>query len=119
MVVVDPQKIEWETVEQFSKKLDLKQPKHLSKGAWGKVLRHDEETGAVALLGKFDKGFHESKHKHLSDVHVLVLEGKMVDEKGNEIKKGMYWFTPAGGEHSPYDAPESCVLFVYVNGPPW
>jgi len=119
MVIVDPEKIEWEPVEQFSKKLGLKQPKHLSKGLWVKLLSHDEETGAMAVLGKFDKGFHESKHTHPSDAHFVVLEGKLVDEKGNEIKRGMYCFTPAGVEHGPYEAPEGCVLFVYLNGPPW
>jgi len=82
-------------------------------------LSHDEETGAVAVLGKFDKGFHESKHTHPSDCNVLVLEGKLVDGKVGEIKRGMYWFIPAGVEHGPEDAPEGCVLFVYLNGPAW
>ena len=107
MVVVDPEKIEWEPVEQ------------LQKGAWAKLLSLDEETGAMALLGKFDKGFHEPKHKHPSDCDAIVLEGKLVDEKGNEIKRGMYFFAPAGVEHGPFDAPEGCVLFVYFNGPAW
>lgn len=34
MVIVDPEKIEWQRVEQ------------LPKGAWAKLLRLDEETGA-------------------------------------------------------------------------
>jgi len=50
MVVVDPKKIEWETFEQ------------LPKGAWAKVLSLDEETGAMAGLARFDKGFHEAQH---------------------------------------------------------
>jgi quercetin dioxygenase-like cupin family protein len=82
-------------------------------------LSHDEETGAIALLGKFDKGFHEPKHIHPSDAHVIVLEGKLIDKKAGEIKKGMYWFTPAGVEHGPEETPEGCVLFVYINGPAW
>ncbi len=111
MVVVDPEKIEWETVVV---------KKQLPKGAWAKVLSHDEETGAMAMLAKFDKGFHESKVTHPSDEVGMVLEGKWVDERGNEIKKGMYWFIPAGVEHGcTVDAPEGCVVFVYFNGPPW
>jgi len=106
MVVVDPEKIAWERVEQ------------LPKGVWVKLLRLDEETGAVTALAKFDKGFHEPKHKHPSDNFGMVLEGRLVDEKGNEIKKGMYLFTPAGVEHA-FHAPEGCVLFGYSNGPPW
>ena len=50
-----------------------------------------------------------------------VLEGKLVDEKGNEIKKGMYWFVPTGVEHgdpSIDHAPEGCVAFIYFNGLP-
>ena len=122
MVVVDPEKIEWETVERALERLgrgrEAARAPEVVKRAWVKVLSHDEETGAMAVLGKFDKGFHEPKHKHPSDVHFIVLEGKLV-EKGNEIKKGMYCFTPAGVEHGPEDAPEGCVLFVYINGPVW
>jgi len=123
MVVVDPEKIEWETVERALERLgrgrEVARAPEVVKRAWVKVLSHDEETGAVALLAKFDKGFHESKHTHPSDCHVMVLEGKLVDEKGNEIKRGMYFFFPAGVEHGPFDAPEGCVLFVHFNGPAW
>jgi quercetin dioxygenase-like cupin family protein len=123
MVVVDPEKIEWATVERALERLgrgrEAARAPEAVKRAWVKVLSHDEETGAVALLGKFDKGFHEAKHKHPSDCYVMVLEGKLVDGKVGEIKKGMYWFIPAGVEHGPEDAPEGCVLFVYLNGPAW
>jgi len=108
VVVVDPEKMEW---------VDRVQQQQLSKGVWAKLLGLDEETGAMALLAKMDKGFHEAKHTHPSDAHELVLEGKLVDEKGNEIKKGMYRFVPAGVEHGTLDVPEGCVVFVYVNGP--
>ena len=109
MVVVDPEKIEWEPVEH---------PK-VPKGMWAKLLSHDEETGAMTLLAKFDKGFHEPRHTHPSDADVMVLEGKLVDGKVGEIKKGMYWFIPAGVEHGPEDAPEGCVLFIHFYGPAW
>jgi len=107
MVVVDPEKIKWEPVEQFPK------------GAWAKVLRIDEETGARVLLAKFDKGFHAPKHTHPSDESGIVLEGKAVDEKGTEIKRGMYFFIPAGVEHGPIDAPDGCVLFIHSSGRRW
>jgi len=84
-----------------------------------KVLSYDEETGAISALGKLDKGVHESKHTHPSDCGFMILEGKLVDENGNEIKKGMYVRVPAGVEEGPYDAPEGCVLFVHSNGPLW
>jgi len=123
MVVVNPEKMEWETVEQALKRLgrggEATRAPEAVKGAWVKVLSLDEETGAVALLAKFDKGFHESRHTHPSDNCFTVLEGKGVVLEGNELKRGMYVFTPAGVEHGPIDAPEGCVLFAYFNGPAW
>jgi len=104
MVVVDPEKIKWEPHEQFPK------------GAWVKVLRVDEETGARVMLAKYDKGFHGSKHTHPSDESAIVLEGRAVGEKGAEIKRGMYFFIPAGVEHGSIDVPEGCVLFIHFSG---
>ena len=123
MVIVDPEKIEWEIVERALERLGrggevARAPEEVKK-AWVKVLSHDEETGAIAGFAKFDKGHHESKHTHPSDNFFTVLEGKMVDEEGNKIKRGMYCFTPAGVAHGPYDAPEGCVLFFYLNGRAW
>jgi quercetin dioxygenase-like cupin family protein len=105
MVVVDPEKIEWEAV------------KELPEGAWIKVLSIDEETGAFSALFKFDKEFHEPRHIHPSDHDIVILAGKLVDAEGNEVKKGMFFFAPAGEEHGPFDAPEECVFYAYFNGP--
>ena len=109
VLIVDPKKVKWEQVEDAPK------------GVMVKTLWTDKKTGAVAALARLPKGLHEARHKHPSDAHVLVLEGKLVDEKGNEIKKGMYWFVPAGVEHgdpSIDHAPEGCVAFIYFNGLP-
>lgn len=110
MVVVDPEKIEWEPVEN---------PKAPVKGMWGKLLSLDQETGAMTVLAKLDKGFNGPEHTHPSDAGVMVLEGKLVDGKAGEIKKGMYWFIPAGVEHGPEDSTEGCVLLIRFSGPPW
>jgi len=107
MVVVDPEKIEWQRVEQ------------LPKGAWAKLLRLDEETGAVTVLSKFDKGFHEARHKHPCDCFITVLEGEGMVFDGKKVKKGMYFFTPAGVEHGPLNAPEGCVLLIHFYASPW
>ncbi len=107
MAVVDPEKIKWEPVEEYQGR------------AWRKVLSRDQETGAMATLFKVDKGFHSPKHKDPYGVHIMVLEGGgVVDEKGTEVKKGMYWFIPAGVEHGPIDMPEGCLAFIYFTGPP-
>ena len=109
MVVVDPEKIEWKPFEH----------PELPKGVLARIWTIDEETGAVALLAKFDKGFHEPKHTHPSDNFFTFLEGEGIVFEGNKVKKGMYFFTPAGVEHGPLDVPEGCILFAHFNGPVW
>ena len=123
MFALDPEKIEWEPFERALERMgrghEAERAPEAVKRAWVKVLSHDEETGAMAALGKFDEGFHEPRHKHPSDVDVMVLEGKLVDGEVGEIKKGMYWFIPAGVEHGPEDASEGCVIFVHLYGHAW
>jgi hypothetical protein len=41
---------------------------------------HDKETRAMVLIAKIDKSMKAPRHKRHSDCHVLVLEGKLVDE---------------------------------------
>jgi len=105
MVIVDPEKIEWKRVE------------HLPKGAWTRVLRQDKETGIVVLLFRTDKGFRHPREKHSLDESGVVLEGKAVDDKGTEIKRGMYYFIPAGVEHGPFSTPEGCIIFIHLSPP--
>jgi len=105
LVVADPEKMEWGSLET------------LPKGTWVKILMRDEETGAMALIAKTEKGMKVGKHKHPSDCHALVLEGKLVDGEAGEIKKGMYCFFPANVEHGPEEVEAGTVLFLYANGP--
>ena len=106
-IILDPREIEWQPIEQ------------LPKGAWIKMLSLDEESGAFSALFKFDKGFKEPKHSHPSDHDIFILDGKLVDDEGNETKKGMFFFAPAGDEHGPFYAPEGCIFYGYFNGPPF
>jgi len=106
-VVIDPETIDWQPVEQ------------LPPGAWIKILSHDKESGAFSALFKFDKGFEEPKHSHPSDHDILILEGKLVDSDGNETKKGMFFYAPAGDDHGPFTAPDGCIFYGYFNGPPF
>jgi len=108
VVVVDPEKIKWE-------------PSKEAPGSWFKLLWADKKTGAMALLAKFPKGFHEPKHKHPQDRHGIFLKGKWVYEIGRskkEIKKGMYVLLPAGVKHRVIDSPEAGVVFIYFDRPP-
>ena len=111
-VIVDPEKIKWEPIKELHEL-----PKGTRGEAGAKLLRRDEETGATVVLAKFEKGFHAPRHTHPSDESGIVLEGKVVDEKGIDIKMGVYFFIPAGVEHGPIDAPEGCVLFIHSSGP--
>ena len=86
------------------------------KGAWIKVLRIDKETGAKVMLLKYPKGFRAPKHTHSSDESGIVLEGKAINERGTEIKEGMYFFIAAGVEHGPMNVPEGCVLLIHSSG---
>ena len=110
MVVVDPEKIEWEPVEN---------PEAPCKGMFGKLLSPNKKTGAMTVLAKLDKGFRQPEHTHPVDADIMVLEGKLVDGKVGEVRKGMYWFIPAGVEHGPEDTSEGCVLLIRFSGPPW
>jgi len=111
-VIVDPEKIKWQPIKELHEL-----PKGTRGEAWAKLLRRDEETGATVVLAKFEKGFHAPKHTHPSDESGIVLEGKVVDEKGTKIKRGMYFFIPAGVEHGPINAPDGCVLFIHSSDP--
>jgi quercetin dioxygenase-like cupin family protein len=118
MVIVDLEKIKWEPIEQVLGRVGARESEFM-KGAWIKVLRIDKETGARVMLLKYPKGFRAPKHTHPSDESGMVLEGKTVNEKGTEIKKGMYFFIPAGVEHGPMDVPDGCVLLIHSSGRGW
>lgn len=105
IVIVDPEKIKWERAE------------HLPQGAWTKMLRGDKETGTMILLFKADKDFHYPKHRHSSDESGVVLEGEVIDDKGAEIKRGMYYYITAGVEHGPFSTHEGYTLLIHFSGP--
>jgi anti-sigma factor ChrR (cupin superfamily) len=115
MVIVNPEKIEWEPIERVLGKAGVLESE-LMKGAWIKVLRVDRQTGARVMLLKYPKGFHTPRHTHPSDESGIVLEGRTINEKGNEIKEGMYFFIPAGVEHDPMNVPDGCVLLIHSSG---
>ena len=104
MVVADPELMDWQKLETLPKEVCVK------------ILMHNKQTGAMALIGKIEKSMKVGKHKHPSDCHALVLEGKLVDEKAGEIKTGMYCFFPANVEHGPEEVEKGTVLFLYANG---
>ena len=105
LVIADPENILWQKLEG------------LPEGVLVKILMCNEKTGAMSLLAKTDKKMKRAKHKHPSDVHTFVLQGKVVDKKVGEIRKGMYCFFPANVEHGPEETEAGTILFLYASGP--
>ena len=115
MVIVDTEKINWDPIERVLGRVGALESEFM-KEALIKVLRIDKETGAKVMLLKYPKGFHAPRHTHPSDESGIVLEGRTVNEKGTEVKEGMYFFIPAGVEYGPMNAPDGCVLLIHSSG---
>jgi anti-sigma factor ChrR (cupin superfamily) len=109
MVIIDPETMEW-----------APRPDDPSSEVMAKYLSSDEETGALAGIGKLPAGSLESKHAHPCHCDILILQGKMINtETGQEISKGMYWHIPKGEMHGPLQIPkdEDCIIFIVTDGP--
>jgi quercetin dioxygenase-like cupin family protein len=115
MVIVDPEKITWEPIEQVLGRVGAQESEFMRE-AWIKVLRVEKETGARVMLLKYPKGFRAPRHTHPTDESGIVLEGKTINEKGTEITQGMYFFIPAGVEHGPMNAPDGCTILIHSGG---
>jgi len=109
IVIIDPETMEWSSGT-----------KGLSAGVMVKVLNTDEETGAIAAIGKLPAGYFEPKHSHPCSCDILILQGKVVNtETGQEAPKGMFSHIPKGELHGPFQVPEDedCIFFVVTDGP--
>ena len=108
-VIIDPGTMEWSSGLEG-----------LSAGVMVKVLSADEETRAIAAIGKLPAGYFETKHSHPCGCDILIMQGKLVNpETGQEISKGMFWHAPKGDIHGPFQVPkdEDCILFIVTDGP--
>src|SRR5262245_41625025 len=91
---------------------------HTASGVAGvsrKVLRYDQETGALAILLKFEAGASYPLHNHLGDEEIYLLEGDVRVGK-HELKPGDYLYTPPEGKHA-VSSQNGCLAFLRVSRP--
>jgi len=84
-------------------------------GVEWKKLRFEPESGASAVLLRFQAGAHYGRHSHPAGEEYLVLEGSL-DEGGRRWGKGSYVCLPPGSTHRP-SSQEGCLLFVRLPAP--
>jgi len=108
-VIIDPETMKWSSGLGG-----------LSAGVMVKVLSTDEETGAIAAIGKLPAGYFEPKHSHPCCCDIFALQGKLVNtDTGQEISKGMFGHIPKGELHGPFQVSEDedFIFFVVTDGP--
>lgn len=79
-------------------------------GVTMKVLRSDQETGASAILLRFESGASFPVHNHPGGEEVYVLEGN-VRLGDDSLNAGDYLYTSPGGRH-PASSRSGCLLLV-------
>ncbi len=84
-------------------------------GIYRKVLRNDAETGAIAVLLKFDANTHMPKHMHPAGEEVFVLEGRVRFED-SWYETGYYLYSPPSSSDDVF-TDTGAVLFVSLPKP--
>lgn len=81
------------------------------------VLRHDQATGTITTLVKFQPGCTYPAHRHLGGEDCLILQGGFRDRRG-EYRAGAYVYYEPGSVHYDLQALEGneCILFVVAHG---
>lgn len=81
------------------------------------VLRDEPERGMRACLAWGSPGARMETHRHLGDENILVLQGKLKDERGT-YGPGDICRSRAGSVHTEEVLPgEDCVCYVVYYGP--
>ncbi len=84
-------------------------------GIYRKLLRNDEETGARAVLLKFEANTRLPKHMHPAGEEVFVLEGRVRFEE-SWYETGYYLYSPPGSSDDVF-TDTGAVLFVSLPEP--
>ena len=99
----------------------VEQAKELSKtadwepfrsGVTAHWLYKDENTGASAVLLKYEPGARVSLHEHTGYEHMFVLDGDEYDEYGT-YPAGSFVVNPPGTKHSPGSKGGCVALLIY------
>ena len=79
-------------------------------------LDFDEAKGSGLYLVRFAPGARLLPHEHVFGEAFIVLEGRLIDSDGRELKAGEFVRYQPGSEHYS-SAPEGCLLAVNIRGP--
>jgi ChrR Cupin-like domain len=82
-------------------------------GVAEKVLSHDDATGGVTRLLRFDAGVKTTETiAHDFWEEVWILEGAVTDvAQARTFEAGMYACRPPGMRHGPYRSERGCLMF--------
>ncbi|MEG6507624.1 cupin domain-containing protein [Methyloligella sp. 2.7D] len=72
----------------------------------------DADSGASAVLLRYQPGARVAEHEHVGYEHMLVLEGDEYDEKGS-YPAGSLVIHPPGTRHSPGSKTGCIALLIY------
>jgi len=75
-----------------------------------------ESAGEGLYLVRFEPGAKSLPHEHSFGEAFIVLEGRLVDSDGRELKTGEFVRYDPGSRHWSV-APEGCLLAVFLRGP--
>jgi anti-sigma factor ChrR (cupin superfamily) len=84
-------------------------------GVQWKKLRFDADSGASAVLLRFEPGASYGAHRHPAGEEYLVLEGSLEDA-GRTYGVGCYVHHPPGSAHKP-SSRQGCLVFVILPRP--
>ena len=79
-------------------------------------LDYDEAKGGGLYLVRFAAGARSLPHEHTQGEAFIVLEGRLIDSDGQELKAGEFIRYAPGSRHFSI-APEGCLLAVHLWGP--
>ena len=79
-------------------------------------LDFDEAKDGGLYLVRFAPGARSLPHEHVFGEAFIVLEGRLIDSDGRELKAGDFVRYQPGSQHYS-TAPEGCLLAVHLWGP--
>jgi anti-sigma factor ChrR (cupin superfamily) len=77
-----------------------------------KVLLEDKDTGLLTALFRWQPGSELTLHEHIEVEQTFVLEGSLVDDKG-EVTAGNYVWRPKGNRHIAKSPNGALVLSIF------
>ncbi|GAB5540114.1 MAG: hypothetical protein Salg2KO_22170 [Salibacteraceae bacterium] len=99
-------------IEQAKKLRDTDQWEPFRPGVTAHWLYKDENTGASAVLLRYEPGARVALHEHTGYEHMFVLDGDEYDEYGT-YPAGGFVINPPGTKHSPGSKGGCVALLIY------